>query len=58
MISDISELMQQDVREKRMAKLSCVTKLGDRDAPCVFCGQFHLTMIRSGCLQKDLFKER
>ena len=27
MISDISELMQQDVREKRMAKLSCVTKV-------------------------------
>ena len=27
MISDISELTQQDVREKRMAKLSCVTKL-------------------------------
>jgi len=26
-MSDISELMQQDVREKRMTKLSCVTKL-------------------------------
>ena len=27
MISDISELTQQDVREKRMVKLSCVTKV-------------------------------
>ena len=52
MISDISELTQQDVREKFMCDK------GDRDITCGFCGKLHLTIMCSDCLQKYLFKER
>lgn len=38
MISDISELTQQDVREKFMCDK------GDRDITCVFCGELYLTI--------------
>ena len=53
MISDISELTQQDVREKFMCDK------GDRDITCVFCGELYLTInvfwlhvYKNVCLKK------
>ena len=48
MISDISELTQQDVREKFMCDK------GDRDITCVFCGELYLT-INVFCLFTKIY---
>jgi len=52
-----SEFTQPDGRKRRTAKRSCVRKR-DRANSYVFCRDLHLTLMFSGLLQKDLFKEK
>ena len=52
-----SEFMQQDGKEKRIAKLSCVTNMTGL-LLAFFSHEVHLTLMCSGLLHKYLFKRR
>ena len=66
-VLNITELTQQDGREKRTAKRLCVTNVTglllvcdkrDRAITCMFSYRnLHLTIVLTGLLQKDLKKD-